>query len=202
MTPVLDVRDVHLRRGTREILRGVSFSADPGDIVVVMGLSGSGRRRFFARSPDSSAATPAASASKAAARAWCSSFIASSNICRRSTTSASRRYTRIMCAARTRCGARTNCWQRSASSTVRPRCRVSCPAARRRSHRARLRGRSRAPLLDQPTASLDPERRTELGALLTALAREGRTLVVATHDEEFARACATRTLRLVDGMLV
>jgi ABC-type polar amino acid transport system ATPase subunit len=57
-------------------------------------------------------------------------------------------------------------------------------------------------LLDEPTASLDPERRTELGALLNALAREGRTLVIATHDEEFARACATRILRLVDGMLM
>jgi ABC-type polar amino acid transport system ATPase subunit len=57
-------------------------------------------------------------------------------------------------------------------------------------------------LLDEPTASLDPERRNELGTLLTTLAREGRTLVVATHDEEFARACATKILRLVDGALM
>jgi ABC-type histidine transport system ATPase subunit len=42
----------------------------------------------------------------------------------------------------------------------------------------------------------------ELGSLLTTLAREGRTLVVATHDEDFARACATRILRLVEGSVV
>ena len=57
-------------------------------------------------------------------------------------------------------------------------------------------------LLDEPTASLDPERRDELAALLTTLAREGRTLVVATHDENFARSCATKTLRLAEGQLM
>jgi ABC-type polar amino acid transport system ATPase subunit len=56
-------------------------------------------------------------------------------------------------------------------------------------------------LLDEPTASLDSDRRTELGTLLTTLARQGRTLVVATHDEDFARAYATRTLRLNAGVV-
>lgn len=56
-------------------------------------------------------------------------------------------------------------------------------------------------LLDEPTASLDPERRNDLASLVTTLANEGRTLVIATHDEEFARSCATKTLRLVEGQL-
>src|SRR6185295_4691693 len=42
-TPVLDVRDLQLRRGARDILRGVSFTASPGEIVVIMGSSGSGK---------------------------------------------------------------------------------------------------------------------------------------------------------------
>jgi ABC-type polar amino acid transport system ATPase subunit len=57
-------------------------------------------------------------------------------------------------------------------------------------------------LMDEPTASLDPERREELGELLQGLLRQQRTLVVSTHDEEFARGFATRIVRLRDGVVV
>jgi ABC-type polar amino acid transport system ATPase subunit len=56
-------------------------------------------------------------------------------------------------------------------------------------------------LMDEPTASLDPERRSELGALLRGLLQQGRTLVIATHDEDFAREWATRVVRVKDGVL-
>jgi ABC-type polar amino acid transport system ATPase subunit len=57
-------------------------------------------------------------------------------------------------------------------------------------------------LMDEPTASLDAGRRGELAATLRDLAARGRALVVATHDEDFARTCATRVVKLVDGRLV
>ena len=57
-------------------------------------------------------------------------------------------------------------------------------------------------LMDEPTASLDPERRAELGALLQGLQRQQRTLIVSTHDEDFARDFATRILRLRNGVVV
>ena len=57
-------------------------------------------------------------------------------------------------------------------------------------------------LMDEPTASLDPERRAELGELLRGLTGLNRTIVVATHDAEFARGCATRVLRMQDGVVL
>jgi len=49
-------------------------------------------------------------------------------------------------------------------------------------------------LMDEPTASLDPARRGDLAASLKHLAADGRTIVMATHDEEFVRACASRVI--------
>jgi ABC-type polar amino acid transport system ATPase subunit len=57
-------------------------------------------------------------------------------------------------------------------------------------------------LMDEPTASLDSARRAELGELLQGLLRQHRTLVVATHDEEFAGEFATRIVRIRDGLVV
>jgi ABC-type polar amino acid transport system ATPase subunit len=54
-------------------------------------------------------------------------------------------------------------------------------------------------LMDEPTASLDPERRMELAAILKGLVTRGRTLIVATHDEDFAEAVASRVVRMRDG---
>jgi ABC-type polar amino acid transport system ATPase subunit len=57
-------------------------------------------------------------------------------------------------------------------------------------------------LMDEPTASLDPARRVELRDLIRGLLRQGRTLIVATHDEEFARGCATRVLKVSEGAVL
>ena len=56
-------------------------------------------------------------------------------------------------------------------------------------------------LMDEPTASLDPERRGELGGLLRNLTRQDHTLLIATHDEDFAREFATRIVRIRDGVV-
>jgi ABC-type polar amino acid transport system ATPase subunit len=56
-------------------------------------------------------------------------------------------------------------------------------------------------LRDEPTASLDPDRRLELANVVSGLVGRDRTVLIATHDEEFARAVATRTLRVSDGVV-
>jgi ABC-type polar amino acid transport system ATPase subunit len=54
-------------------------------------------------------------------------------------------------------------------------------------------------LMDEPTASLDPARRGDLAATLRELAQAGRTVVVASHDAEFVRACAHRVVTIENG---
>jgi ABC-type polar amino acid transport system ATPase subunit len=57
-------------------------------------------------------------------------------------------------------------------------------------------------LMDEPTASLDPARRGELAEIVRGLARQGRTVVIATHDADFARACACRVIVMEAGRVV
>lgn len=57
-------------------------------------------------------------------------------------------------------------------------------------------------LMDEPTASLDPARRNELGESLRMLTGQGRTLLLATHDDDFARDYATRVVILSEGAVV
>jgi ABC-type polar amino acid transport system ATPase subunit len=56
-------------------------------------------------------------------------------------------------------------------------------------------------LMDEPTASLDPARRAELATVLRELVGRDRTLLIATHDEDFAGSVATRVLHLSDGVV-
>jgi ABC-type polar amino acid transport system ATPase subunit len=56
-------------------------------------------------------------------------------------------------------------------------------------------------LMDEPTASLDRARRADLAGTLKRLTAQGRTVVIATHDEEFAGAAADRVLVMHEGRL-
>jgi ABC-type polar amino acid transport system ATPase subunit len=56
-------------------------------------------------------------------------------------------------------------------------------------------------LLDEPTASLDADRRAELTRLVSEFVGGDRTIVLATHDEEFARATATRIVHVSAGSI-
>jgi len=51
-------------------------------------------------------------------------------------------------------------------------------------------------LMDEPTAALDPARRSALGATLRRLCEQGRGLLVATHDAAFAQEFADRAVNL------
>ncbi len=57
-------------------------------------------------------------------------------------------------------------------------------------------------LLDEPTKGLDPEKKERLGELFQALQKEGTTIVMATHDIEFAAKYVDHCMMLFDGKVI
>ena len=56
-------------------------------------------------------------------------------------------------------------------------------------------------LFDEPTSSLDPELTEEVLGVMRELARAGTTMIVVTHEIEFAREVSDRILFLHDGLI-
>lgn len=54
---------------------------------------------------------------------------------------------------------------------------------------------------DEPTANLDNESSSKVMSILKELHKEGQTIVMVTHEEEFGRM-AQRTIRLDDGKII
>lgn len=57
-------------------------------------------------------------------------------------------------------------------------------------------------LFDEVTAALDPEMVQEVLALVGELAKEGKTMLIVTHEMEFARKVANRILFIEKGRIV
>ena len=218
---VLGVRDLRLSRGTRAILNGVSVSVARGDIVALMGLSGSGKTTVLR--------------SVAGLEAFDAGEIAVDDVTIRALTDprAARRMlhqrvgmvfqfhylfdhlsalenvslapvhvqkvTRAAASERARqlldhlgVGHRAGALPRELSGGEAQRVAIARALA------------VNPPLLllDEPTASLDPARCSELGRTLQQLSADGRTLVMTSHDDEFVEQFATRVVVLAGGLVV
>jgi polar amino acid transport system ATP-binding protein len=57
-------------------------------------------------------------------------------------------------------------------------------------------------LFDEPTSALDPEMINEVLEVMLALAREGMTMVVVSHEMGFSRAAAKRVIFMDEGQIV
>jgi glutamate/aspartate transport system ATP-binding protein len=59
-----------------------------------------------------------------------------------------------------------------------------------------------AMLFDEPTSALDPEMVSEVLDVMVALAREGMTMMVVTHEMGFARKVSDRVVFMDEGRIV
>jgi ABC-type polar amino acid transport system ATPase subunit len=218
---VLHLRDVRLRRGAREVLAGVSFEVPRGSRVALMGPSGSGKttilRAIAALEPFDAGTITIEDVTIEGGRPPSSA-----------TLRALRRKVGLVFQFHhlfEHLPALENVWLAPVHAHGVPLGRAQDRAhellrALAVDHRAQAFPRelsggeaqrvaiARAlavdpPLLmlDEPTASLDPARRAGLADVLRRLSAEGRTLLVTTHDEGFARECATRVLRIAQGVV-
>ena len=59
----------------------------------------------------------------------------------------------------------------------------------------------KAMLFDEPTSALDPEMINEVLDVMVDLARQGMTMIVVTHEMNFARRVADRVVFMADGAM-
>ncbi|MNT69312.1 Glutamine transport ATP-binding protein GlnQ [compost metagenome] len=57
-------------------------------------------------------------------------------------------------------------------------------------------------LFDEPTSALDPELVGEVLAVMRSLAEDGFTMVIVTHEMEFARAVSNEVVFIEKGQII
>ena len=217
--PILTVRDLRLARGARVVLRGITLEARRGEFVALMGLSGGGKttvlRTIVALEPfdageihvDGVSLRPGPLPREARLRelrlrvgmvfqlhhlfehltALDNVTLAPVHALKLHRDAAETRAREIL--EDLGVGARVDALPRELSGGEAQRVAIARALA------------TDPPLLllDEPTASLDPARRADLGETLRSLTAAGRTLVVTTHDDDFVRDFTDRVVILADG---
>jgi len=220
--PALALDGVRLSRGATPVLRGVTFAVETGACVALMGLSGGGKTTVLRTALglegfDAGAVSvggvalapgpPPAGPTLRALRAQVGMVFQSHGLFDHLTVLENVALAPVYVARLARSDAEGRARELLASLGVErlaasyPR-EISGGEAQRVAIARTLAMEPPLLLMDEPTASLDPARRNELGRALSALAEGGRTLVVATHDDDFVRDFATRVVVMAEGAVV
>lgn len=222
MTPALALDGLRLSRGTTPVLNGVALSVAPGSLVALMGLSGCGKTTVLRtvvglEGFDAGAVSvggvalapgpPPAGATLRALRSQVGMVFQYHGLFEHLTVLENVTLAPIHVARLDRVAAEERARALLAALGVDERARaypreLSGGQAQRVAIARTLAMEPPLLLMDEPTASLDPARRNELGRSLRELVATGRTLVVATHDDDFVRDFATRVVVLAGGVVV
>jgi len=202
MTSTLTVRGLRLTRGTRTILQGVNLDAHAGEVVALMGLSGSGKTTILRviaglELPDSGVVNAAKAGMVFQFHYLFEHLSAIDNV----TLAPTHVQGVALGIARERAQALLDQLGVGHRAGALPR-ELSGGEAQRVAIARALAVDPPLLLLDEPTASLDPARKNDLGDALRALAATGRALVMTSHDDDFVREHATRVVVLANGTVV
>ncbi|TCL74912.1 ATP-binding cassette domain-containing protein [Rhizobium sp. BK251] len=224
----LSVKDLHKSFGPVEVLKGISLDAHEGDVVSILGSSGSGKSTFLRcinllETPNSGEVTVGGETIRMVSDG------------RNGSRPADRKQVDRIRSQLGMVFQSFNLWSHKtvlenvieAPVHVQGRNRAECIeeaeallakvgiAEKRNFYPAHLSGgqqqraaiaralamRPRVMLFDEPTSALDPELVGEVLRVMRALAEEGRTMLVVTHEMGFARDVSSRVVFLHQGVV-
>jgi len=226
-TPVIEIRNLHKSYGTLEVLKGVDLAARRGHVVSLIGSSGSGKSTLLRCcnlledshrgevlfegeavrwSGDGPRRHPADRQQVIRIRTNLSMVFQQFNlwshmtilqnvmeapvtVLRQPPAEVEARARRLL--EKVGIGDKADAWPAMLSGGQQQRAAIA---------RA-LCMEPRALLFDEPTSALDPELEQEVVRVIKALADEGRTMILVTHEMKFAREVASHVIYLHNGLV-
>ena len=226
-TPVIEIRDLHKSYGTLEVLKGVSINAQKGDVVSLIGSSGSGKSTLlrccnlledsqqgeilFKGDPvrwkgQGLARQPADRAQVTRIRTNLSMVFQSFNLWAHLSVleNVMEAPLHVLKQPRAEVEDRARALLDKVGigdkADVYP-AQMSGGQQQRAAIARALCMQPEALLFDEPTSALDPELEQEVVRVIRALAEEGRTMLIVTHDMRMAADVSDHVVFLHDGRI-
>ena len=207
---MLGVKQLHKKFGNNEVLKGIDFNVDKGEVIAIIGSSGSGKTTLlrcmaFLEQADSGEyifddlhkdITAITKKEIRQARMKMGFVFQGFNLFRNMT--ALKNVMEGLTTARKEMlvrvgmGDRANYYPDQLSGGQQQRVAIARALA----------ANPEVILFDEPTSALDPELTGEVLEVMVKLAHEGTTMVVVTHEMDFAENVANRVLFMEHGVIV
>ncbi|WP_042272575.1 ABC transporter ATP-binding protein [Paraburkholderia heleia] len=191
----LIVDDLHKKFDENEVLKGVSLKAKAGDVISLIGSSGSGKSTFlrcinFLESPCSGRIMLNGEEIRTSADRGGALRVSDPKQLQKMRTCLSMVFQHF------------NLWAHMTVLENIVEAPVSVPGLNRGEAEARaLAMEPEVMLFDEPTSALDPELVGEVLKVMQKLAEEGRTMIVVTHEMGFARNVSNHVVFLHKGKI-
>lgn len=226
--PALVVTDLHKRFGSHEVLKGVGLTAHQGDVISMIGSSGSGKSTFLRcinllETPDSGTVMvhdelidmmktrdghtrPAAMRQVERIRSRLAMVFQGFNLWAHMTVleNVTAGPIHVLKQSRTEAIERADAMLHRVGMYERRNYFPAHLSGGQQQRAAIARALAMEPdvmLFDEPTSALDPELVGEVLKVMRSLADEGRTMVVVTHEMAFARDVSSQVLFLHQGLI-
>jgi octopine/nopaline transport system ATP-binding protein len=226
--PAVELTDITKRFGANEVLKGVSLAANDGDVIAIIGSSGSGKSTLLRcinmlEVPDGGSVRvageeiglrpakdggrkPADRAQLDRIRASLGMVFQSFNLWSHLTVLENVMEAPLHVQKRSKAEVRAEAEALLAKVGIADKggsypSQISGGQQQRAAIARALCMRPRVMLFDEPTSALDPELVGEVLRVIRALAEEGRTMLIVTHEMGFAREVANRVIFLHQGRI-